>query len=134
MPDAVGLDGLALRIGGQRDAEVEFVAEGAVLLDAVGRDADDDRAEPPEFGHLVGELDVLERATLGVVLGIEVEHDGVATMVRKTELLGRVGGQLEVGSWGPHGYKRHVMVAPKLEARRIAALPRGVSAILQPVS
>jgi hypothetical protein len=53
-----------------------------VLLDAVGRNADNACAKLPERRHLVSELDILERAALGVVLRIEVEDDCMAAMVR----------------------------------------------------
>ena len=59
-------------IGRENHPEIVLVAEGAVLLDSIGGNADDDRAQALELGHQVGELDVLERAAFSIILRIKV--------------------------------------------------------------
>ena len=68
-----------------------------VLADAVGRDAEDDRAGLLELAVRVADPARLSGTARRVVLGVEVEDDRLAAEARQADLLARVALEREVG-------------------------------------
>ena len=93
-PDAEGPEQNLLLIREQARAELVLVAELAVLLDRIGRNAEQLDAERRELRLQAGEVDGLLRAARCVVLRIEEQDEGLALQRGKRN--GRAG---VVGSW-----------------------------------
>src|SRR5690606_11078433 len=74
LPQAIRLHRLPRRIGSQDDAEAVLVAEGAVLLNGIGRYADHRHSQLLEFRQQSTEVDILEGTALDIVLRIEIQH------------------------------------------------------------
>ena len=79
-------------IGDQLEREALLGLEVLVRLEAIPRDAEDDRVGGLELADLVAEVAALGGAARGAVLGIEIDHYLLATVVAETK--GRVAGGL----------------------------------------
>jgi hypothetical protein len=75
---AVLIHHLVLRVGEQAEGQPFLGAELLVAVGRVDADADDDRVLGLELRKVALEVMRLDRAALGHVLGIEVEHDPLA--------------------------------------------------------
>src|SRR5260221_9933541 len=106
-PDAVCLDRLPLRVGGERHPEIVFRLEFVVGFFSVGGNPDD---LGPGFGERLsrpGEIDRLQRATAGVILRIKVDDDLLSCERGKLDAAATVGRQVEVRGLLALGCGRH---------------------------
>ena len=82
LPGAVEFGDLVLAIGEEREGKEVLGLEALVRGDAVGADAEHDRAAALELALGVTDTAGFLRASGRVVLGIEVEYDRLASVVR----------------------------------------------------
>ena len=96
--DAILVDDFMVGIGEEFEAEGIFGAPGFVSFHGVEGDAEDDGVGGVVLGLVALEVMGLDGATLGLVLGVEVEDDPLALVVGEGDGLVFLGGQGEVGS------------------------------------
>jgi hypothetical protein len=78
-----------VRVGEELERESHLGLEVLMRLQAVARNADHYRAQFRKLFVQVPELGAFDRAPGSVVLGIEIQNDGVALLRRKLELAAR---------------------------------------------
>jgi hypothetical protein len=96
--DAVGIDDFVVGVGEHLEVEGVLGAPGFVALDGIEADAEDDGVEGVVLIEVTLEVVGLDGATLGLVLGVEVEDDPLAFEVGEADGLVFLGGQSKVGS------------------------------------
>jgi len=95
--DTVGVDNLMVGVGEELEAEGVFRAPRFVAFNGVEAYAEDDCVEGVVLGHVALEVVGFDGATLGLVLGVEVEDDPLAFVVGEADGLVFLRGQGEVG-------------------------------------
>ena len=89
--DAKGAGELAALIGEQRERESMLVGKRAMRRRRIGADADHGAVERAEFLVQVAKFLALKGASGRVVLGIEIERDGLPDGNRSAGAYGRTG-------------------------------------------
>src|SRR5690606_24120170 len=85
LDDAVQIAYGFVGIGNQGKGQLVLGLEVRVRLQGIARHANDDGARGQEIGVQVAEILAFSGAARGVVLGVEIQHDGTAAALFETE-------------------------------------------------
>lgn len=83
LPDPIGLQRLEAFVGGERNAKLVLPDEGIVLLNGIGRKADESDAGRLEIRSCGGKILCFRRAGRRVILRVEEEDDRPAAQRRE---------------------------------------------------